>query len=84
MPQKTKKDSSFDLEAWQASRQAIFTWPITGSFSATGGVCWVSWSINTTIANRIVMSKQEIHIWKRKIVLYLIQLFRQHQEVPEM
>ena len=52
-----------------------FTWPITGNFPGMGGVCCANWSMKTTIASKIVISKQMLSSNKQNIEYLLRPTF---------
>ena len=48
-----------NIEAAMMIIEATKNWPMTGRLAGIGGVCWDNWSMKTTIARRIVISREK-------------------------
>ena len=60
MPRKTENRGRFESKGLGINGFGLFTWPITGNLLGMGGVCCANWSMKTTIASKIVISKQRL------------------------
>ena len=58
MQWKTENWGWFETHGLGVNGFGLFTWPITGNLLGMGGVCCANWSMKTTIASKIVISKQ--------------------------